>query len=106
AWNPKEKNSMKTAYSFPHEVVQDPSLGTEQKRALLAEWASDACAVDSLPTLRWRPGTPFPVTLSSIMDARRQLDRSVAYVDESDNAEAARCTVIDFAKRRRFENRA
>lgn len=65
----------KRLYSFPHELVDDPSLNTSQKRAMLAEWASDACAIESFPTLRLLPGTTFPVTLSSIMDAFAQLDR-------------------------------
>jgi hypothetical protein len=64
----------KRTFSFPHELVDDPSLTLRQKRALLAEWASDACAIESFPTLRLLPGTTFPVTLSSIMDALRKLD--------------------------------
>jgi hypothetical protein len=97
---------MKSHYTFPHEVVEDPSLGTDQKRAILSEWASDASAVESFPTLRHLPGTPFPVTLSSIMDARLHLDRSVVYLSETDEEALPPCEVIDFAKRRRFENRA
>ena len=62
-------------FSYPHQVVSDPSLGLHEKRAILAAWASDVHAVESLPTLRHLPGTPFPVTFSSIMDARVDLDR-------------------------------
>jgi hypothetical protein len=40
------------------------------------------------------------------MDACLQLDREVAYCGPSEEEEAARCAVIDFARRRRFENRA
>lgn len=95
---------MLSKYTFPHEVVEDPSLGVEQKRALLSEWASDACAIESFPTLRQLPGTPFPMTLSAVMDARLQLDRTVVYCGPDDD-ELPSCDVIDFAKRRRFENR-
>jgi hypothetical protein len=40
------------------------------------------------------------------MDARLQLDRSVVYLSETDEEALPPCEVIDFAKRRRFENRA
>lgn len=88
---------MKSPYTFPHEVVEDPSLGIEQKRAILSEWASDACAIESFPTLRQLQGTPFPVTLSAVMDARLQLDQSVVYCSELDDDEPQRCEVIEFA---------
>jgi len=61
-------------FSFPHELIDDPSLNANQKREVLAEWASDACAIESFPTLRLLPGTTFPVTLSAIMDALASLD--------------------------------
>jgi hypothetical protein len=72
----------KRMFSFPHELVDDPSFNVSQKRSLLAEWASDACAIESLPTLRLLPGTTFPVTFSSIMDALAQLDRLRAKKNE------------------------
>lgn len=62
------------SFSLPYEVLDDPSLNRSQKRAILAEWASDACAVASFPALRRLPGTALPVTLSSIMDALSLLD--------------------------------
>jgi len=71
-------NSISTAkrnFTYPHQVVTASGLSLEEKRAILAAWASDRFAVESLPTLRHLPGTPLPVTLSSVMDARRQLDR-------------------------------
>jgi hypothetical protein len=72
------------SFRYPHEVVQDPSLGAEHKRAILAAWASDAHAVESFPTLRHLPGTPFPVTFSAVMDARLQLDRADGADDNDD----------------------
>jgi hypothetical protein len=62
-------------FRYPHEVVCDPDLDWHEKRAILAAWASDEHAVESMPTLRHLPGTPAPVTFSAIMDARAQLDR-------------------------------
>jgi hypothetical protein len=61
---------------FPHEILSRADLSRRAKREILSAWASDANAVDSMPTLRHLPGTPFPVLYSSIMDARERLDRS------------------------------
>lgn len=62
-------------FSYPHQVVSDANLNLEEKRAILSAWASDEHTVESLPTLRHLPGTPSPVTFSSIMAARAALDR-------------------------------
>ena len=34
------------AFSHPSDVVNDPDLTLNEKRAILASWASDACAVE------------------------------------------------------------
>lgn len=59
---------------FPHEILDRADLSPRAKRELLSAWASDANAVENMPTLRHMPGTPFPVLYSSIMDARARLD--------------------------------
>ena len=59
---------------FPHEILDRADLSRRAKRELLSAWASDAHAVENMPTLRHLPGTPFPVLYSSVMDARAQLD--------------------------------
>lgn len=60
------------AYAHPRDVLRDPDLTLYEKRAILASWASDACAVD--PTLRQiEPGTA-PVQFDEVMDALRKLD--------------------------------
>lgn len=69
-------------FSYPHQVVSDPNMDLDEKRAILAAWASDEHAVVSVPTLRHLPGTPFPVTFSSIMDARARLDRLTSLGDD------------------------
>ena len=43
------------AFSHPADVVNDPDLTLNEKRAILASWASDACAVESVPELRRAP---------------------------------------------------
>jgi hypothetical protein len=65
------------AFGHPSEVVNDPDLTLNEKRAILASWASDACAVESAPELRSGPrGTA--VRFDDIMDALRTLDRQAS----------------------------
>lgn len=61
-------------YSNPRAVVHDPALTLPQKRSILSMWASDACAVDSDPTLRLAPGAAHPVKVSDIFIALATLD--------------------------------
>jgi hypothetical protein len=63
------------SFRYPHEVARDSHISIDEKRAILAAWASDRHAVESFPALRRLPGTPFPVMLSSIIEALMQLDR-------------------------------
>src|SRR5579871_746790 len=63
------------AFSHPHDVVDDPDLTLNEKRAILASWASDACAIESVPALRRAPKhTGKPVACDDVMDALRALD--------------------------------
>lgn len=61
-------------YRHPKEVVADTALSTWQKRAILSSWASDSCAVESMPQLRLPRGALNPVTFDDIMDALKTLD--------------------------------
>ena len=61
------------AFSHPSEVVNDPDLTLNEKRAILASWASDACAVEAAPSLR--VGPKAPVRFDDIMEALRTLDK-------------------------------
>jgi hypothetical protein len=62
------------AFDHPSEVVNDPDLSLNEKRAILASWASDACAIEAAPELRASPrGTP--VRFDDIMDALQTLDK-------------------------------
>ena len=63
------------AFEHPGEVVNDPDLTLNEKRAILASWASDACAVEAAPALRFAPGGRAAVTVDDILDALRALDR-------------------------------
>ncbi len=62
------------AFRHPSEVVNDPDLTLNEKRAILASWASDACAIEAAPELRARP-QGAPVRFEDIMDALRTLDK-------------------------------
>jgi hypothetical protein len=61
------------AFSHPQEVVCDPDLSIDEKRAILASWASDACAVEAMPAQRKSPAGAT-VTFDEIMDALKELD--------------------------------
>lgn len=61
------------AFEHPSHVVNDPDLTLNEKRAILASWASDACAVEASPALREGPNGK-PVKYDDIMDALRTLD--------------------------------
>ena len=61
------------AFDHPSEVVNDPDLTLNEKRAILASWASDACAVEAAPALRI--GRKAPVGFDDIMEALRSLDK-------------------------------
>jgi hypothetical protein len=65
------------AFGHPSEVVNDPDLTLNEKRAILASWASDACAVEAAPELRRSPGGPV-VPFDDIMDALRALDAQLS----------------------------
>jgi hypothetical protein len=66
------------AFERPIHVVSDPDLTLNEKRAILASWASDACAVEAAPALRQAPGGRQPVRFDEVMDALRELDRQAA----------------------------
>lgn len=61
-------------FKHPDDVLRDATLEVQEKRAILSSWASDACAVESMPALRHPPGAERPVAFDDIMDAMRRLD--------------------------------
>ena len=64
-------------FNHPSDVVNDPDLSLNEKRAILAAWASDASAVEAAPALRMSP-TGRVVQFDDIMDALRTLDKEMA----------------------------
>ena len=63
------------AFEHPMSVVKDPDLTLSEKRAILASWASDICAVEAAQALQPVPGTAKAVAFDDVMDALRSLDR-------------------------------
>jgi hypothetical protein len=66
------------AFEHPRHVVADPDLTLNEKRAILASWASDACAIEAAPALRQAPGNSTPVRFDDVIEALRMLDKEVA----------------------------
>jgi hypothetical protein len=69
------------AFEHPSHVVNDPDLTLNEKRALLASWASDACAIEAAPALRRPPGDKTPVRFDDVMEALRTLDKQAQQDD-------------------------
>jgi len=65
------------AFQSPSDVLEDPDLTTNEKRAILASWASDACAIEAMPEVREVPNGSR-VKFDDVMDALRWLDGEVA----------------------------
>jgi hypothetical protein len=65
------------AFDHPHDVVNDTDLTLNEKRAILASWASDACAVEMAPALRQVPGCQRVVPVDEILEALQALDKQV-----------------------------
>jgi hypothetical protein len=65
------------AFRTPMDVVADPDMTGQEKRAVLASWASDACAVEAAPGPRRPPSAPT-VGFDDIIDALKRLDGQAA----------------------------
>ena len=61
-------------FQRPPDVLKDPFLDLDEKREVLASWASDASSVRDEPHLRWLLGTPEPVPLAEVREALASLD--------------------------------
>lgn len=66
-------------HSCPSDVVRDPSLCVAEKRAILADWASDARAPANLPTYRQLDDGTL-VQVGEILEALNALDEATEHV--------------------------
>ena len=62
-------------YARPIDVLADPDITADEKREILAAWASDACAIEAAPALRRAPGSAWIVSVVEILEALRALDQ-------------------------------
>jgi hypothetical protein len=97
-WDPNELLHPAQAFEHPSNVVNDPDLTLNEKRAILASWASDACALEASPHLRCAPGGKQPVLFDDVVEALRTLDKQA---NEQDSARYRRVL-----RRSRLEHRA
>lgn len=90
------------AFEHPRDVVGDADFTLSEKRAILASWASDACAVEAAPALRHAPGTDRPVTVDEVLEALRALDRQaneLAFDASKSRREVRRRAIENFRHR-------
>ena len=97
-WDPNDLLHPAQAFEHPSHVVIDPDLTLNEKRAILASWASDACAPEAAQRLRCVPDGKRPVLFDEVMEALRTLDKQA---NEKDSARYRR-----ELRRSRFENRS
>jgi hypothetical protein len=65
-WDPNDLLHPAQEFAHPSHVVNDPDLTLNEKRAILASWASDACAPEAAPHLRRAPGGKQPVLFDDV----------------------------------------
>jgi hypothetical protein len=61
-------------FNHPRDVLAAEHIGRDEKRAILASWASDISAIESMPALRRYPGMDNIVTYDEILEALKALD--------------------------------
>jgi hypothetical protein len=61
-------------FGDPAQVLADRLLSPDEKRCILAAWASDAFAVEDRPWLRQLPGSDEAIPVAAILRALQRLD--------------------------------
>jgi hypothetical protein len=61
-------------FNHPRDVLAAGDVSTGEKRAILASWASDMFAIESVPGLRLYPGMAEAVSYDEIIQALKCLD--------------------------------
>ncbi|MXN53212.1 hypothetical protein GR158_19095 [Shinella sp. AETb1-6] len=89
-------------FDHPRDVLAADGIGKEEKRAILASWASDIFAIESIPALRLYPGTDKAVSYDEIIEALKALDKD----DEQSGKQSSSPTFNVYgANRRRLDAR-
>ena len=74
-WDPSDLWHPARAFEHPSQIVNHPDLTLDEKRAILASWASDACA----PRYPERAkGVKQPVTFDDVIEALRTVDKQTS----------------------------
>jgi hypothetical protein len=94
------------AFEHPRDVVGDPDLTLNEKRAILASWASDSCAVEAAPALRCAPGTDRPVPVDEVLEAVRALDKQANATDTARYRRSVRQRSIETFRSHRAKDRS
>lgn len=89
-------------FGHPRDVLAADDIGDDEKRAILASWASDIFAIESIPTLRLVPGTDKAVSYDEIIEALKTLDKHDRQFGEQD---ASSSFEIHRTRRRRPRSR-
>ncbi|KPH06190.1 hypothetical protein CO657_30640 (plasmid) [Rhizobium acidisoli] len=61
-------------FGHPRDVLTANDIGDDEKRAILASWASDIFAVESIPAVRLYPGADEAVPYDEIIEALKTFD--------------------------------
>jgi hypothetical protein len=75
-------------FNHPREVLAAENMGKQEKRAILASWASDMFAIESVPALRLYPGTAEAVSYDEIIKALKHLDEGEQGFSVSSNVQS------------------
>jgi hypothetical protein len=92
-------------FNHPRDVLAAAHLDKDEKRAILASWASDQFAIEAMPIFRHYPGTERAVSYDEILDALKALDgdhqqfRNSAGVSWTSRKPRTRKPLADIAKR-------
>ncbi|NBJ13452.1 hypothetical protein [Microvirga arsenatis] len=78
-WHGERLEAHRLSFQAPQEVLTRTALHTSKKRAILADWASDACAVENLRNWRKLPQPSALVLLDDIRGTLRVLDRGTLH---------------------------
>ncbi|MDR6817454.1 hypothetical protein J2X76_002630 [Neorhizobium sp. 2083] len=71
-------------FDHPRDVLAADDIGNDEKRAILASWASDIFAIESIPALRLYPGADKAVSYDEIIEALKTLDKHHQRAGEQD----------------------
>lgn len=94
-------------FDHPSDVLAAEDIGKDEKRAILASWASDVFAIESMPSLRVYPGGDKAVSYDEIIEALKTLDKEdeQSGEDVSSRSLSLRLTTRRRAQARRFGSR-